>query len=114
MDGLCAGSADVAECTLIGEWHVGGCVPPIRGLCGLLFDRGRDSTVFERGRGGTGTPLVSNCNCTEVLLVLCSALLGVGGFVLPPTGECRLRPLVGVAVAREIPVSWPGVTRPED
>ena len=115
MDGLCAGSAEVAEWTLIGEWHVGGW-PPIRGLCGLLFDRGLDSTVLERGLGGIGKPLVSNCNGTELLLVLCSVidLLGVGGLVLPPTGECKLRPLVGVAVALEMPVSWPGVTRPED
>ena len=71
--------------------------------------------MFERGLGGIGKPLVSNCNGTE-LLVLCSVvdLLGVGGLVLPPTGECKLRPLVGVAVALEMPVSWPGVTRPED
>lgn len=108
MDGLWAGwSAEVAECTLIGEWQVGGW-PPILGLCGLLFERGRDSTVLERGLGGIGKPLVSNCNGAVVLLVvLCSTtdLLGVGGFVLPPTGECKLRPLVGVAVALEIPVS---------
>ena len=52
---MCAGSAEVAEWTEMGEWHVGGCAAPVpatRGEWGFELDRGLGSRLLERGRAG--------------------------------------------------------------